>query len=199
MFVTQHRGVSDSSLIDRLWEHYERCYRRTAEQAPTREMFFRHEFDDVLRDATNRTWVVWEGNQPIGSTVIATDFAATRYLSRAYFETHYQHQTLEQRVHYILWVVIDQAWGAKGALARLARESLAVEAAEGALLVFDAPESNQKADTGGLAEIMSRMAAMVSRGTAVDLVTVQRYFAADFSQGVRYREQFDQGTEAVPA
>jgi hypothetical protein len=43
------------------------------------------------------------------------------------------------------------------------------------------------------------MAAMVSRGTAVDLVTVQRYFAADFSQGVRYREQFDQGAEAVPA
>ena len=199
MFVTQHRGVSDPSLIDRLWEHYERCYRHTAEQAPTREMFFRHEFDDLLRDATNRTWVVWEGNQPIGSTVIATDFAATRYLSRAYFETHYQQQTLDQRVHYILWVVIDQAWGAKGALARLARESLAVEAAEGALLVFDAPASNQEGDTGGLAEIMSRMAAMVSRGTAVDLVTVQRYFAADFAQGVRYREQFDQGTEAVPA
>jgi hypothetical protein len=199
VFVTQHRGVSDPSLIDRLWEHYERCYRRTAEAAATREMFFRHEFDEVLRDTTNRTWVVWEGSQPIGSTVIATQFSATRYLSRAYFETHYRQQTLDHRVHYILWVVIDQAWGAKGALARLARESLAVEAAEGALLVFDAPESNQKADTGGLAEIMSRMAAMVSRGTAVDLVTVQRYFAADFSQGVRYREQFDQGAEAVPA
>jgi hypothetical protein len=199
VFVTQHRGVSDPSLIDRLWEHYERCYRHTAEQAPTREMFFRHEFDDLLRDATNRTWVVWEGNQPIGSSVVATDFSATRYLSRAFFETRYQQQTLEQRVHYILWVVIDPAWGAKGALARIAREALAVEAAEGALLVFDAPESNQKADTGGLAELMSRMSAMVSRGTAVDLVTVQRYFAADFSQGVRYREQFDHGAEAVPA
>ena len=90
MFVTQHRGVSDLALIDRLWEHYERCYRQTAESAATREMFFRHEFDEVIRDSTNRTWVVWEGNQPIGSTVIATDFAATRYLSRAYFETRYQ-------------------------------------------------------------------------------------------------------------
>ena len=199
MFVTQHRGVSDPLLIDRLWEHYERCYRRTAEQAPTREMFFRHEFDEVLRDPTNRTWVGWEGSQPIGSAVIATQFAATRYLSRAFFETNYQQQTLEQRVHYLLWVVVDPAWGAKGALARMAREALAVEAAEGALLVFDTPESNQKADTGGLAEIMSRMAAMVSRGTSVELVTVQRYFATDFSQGVRFQEQFDQGTEAVPA
>lgn len=199
MFVTQHRGVSDPALIDRLWEHYERCYRHTAEQAPTREMYFRHEFDDVLRDATNRTWVVWEGDQPIGSTVIATDFAATRYLSRAFFETNYQQQTLEQRVHYILWVVVDAAWGAKGALAKMARETLAVEAAEGALLVFDTPESNQRADVGGLASIMSRLVAMVSRGTSVDLVTVQRYFAADFSQGIRYREQFDEGAEAVPA
>jgi hypothetical protein len=199
VFVTQHRGVSDPLLIDRLWEHYERCYRRTAEQAPTREMFFRHEFDEVLRDTTNRTWVGWEGNQIIGSAVVATQFAATRYLSRAFFETNYQQQTLDQRVHYLLWVVVDSAWRAKGALARMAREALAVEAAEGALLVFDTPESNQKGDTGGLAEIMSRMAAMVSRGTSVDLVTVQRYFATDFSQGIRYREQFDEGAEAVPA
>jgi hypothetical protein len=162
-------------------------------------MFFRHEFDEVLRDTTNRTWVGWEGNQIIGSAVVATQFAATRYLSRAFFESSYQQQTLDQRVHYLLWVVVDPAWGAKGALARMAREALAVEAAEGALLVFDTPESNQKDDTGGLAEIMSRMAAMVSRGTSVELVTVQRYFAADFAQGVRYREQFDQGTEAVPA
>ncbi len=199
MYVTQHRAISDPRLMDSLWDLYERCYRHTAEAAATREMFFRHEFDDVLRDPGNRTWVVWNGTQPIGSTVVATDFAATRYLSRAYFETNYCEQTLQRRVHYLLWVVIDRAWGAKGALARLARETLAVEAAEGALLVFDAPESNQKDEAGGLAELMKRLASMVSRGTAIQLVATQRYFAADFSQGARYRELIDSDSEAVPA
>ncbi len=199
MYVTQHRGIDDSTVVDRLWEHYERCYRSTAEAAATRETFFRREFDEILHDPTNRTWVLWNGSQPVGSAVIATDFAATRYLSRAYFENRYRDHALERRVHYLLWVVIDHAWAAKGALARLSREALAVEAAEGALLVFDAPESNQKADDGGLAELMRRHTSMVSRGTAVDLVAVQRYFAADFSQGVRYRELFDSDSEAVPA
>jgi hypothetical protein len=81
----------------------------------------------------------------------------------------------------------------------MGRETLMVEAAEGALVVFDAPEANQRSERGGLAEIMSRLAATVSRGTPVELLTTQRYFAADFSQGVRYRELFDSDSEAVPA
>lgn len=199
MYVTQHRGINDARLMVSLWELYERCYRRTSEQAASREMYFKHEFDDVLRDPCNRVWVVWEGSQPIGSTVIATDFAATRYLSRAYFEQRFAAQTLEGRIHYLLWAVVDPAWGARGALARMGRETLMVEAAEGALVVFDAPEANQRSERGGLAEIMSRLAATVSRGTPVELLTTQRYFAADFSQGVRYRELFDSDSEAVPA
>lgn len=199
MYVTQHRGVGETSLIDRLWEFYCRCYRSTAESAATREMFFRSEFDDIMRDPTNRIWVTWSGNQPVANSVIATDFAATRYLSRAFFETHYTEQTLEQRVHYLLWVVSDPAWGAKGAVARMARETLAVEAHEGALLVFDTPEANQKTDGGGLAEMMRRLATMVSRGTQVDLVATQRYYAVDFAQGVRYTEQCAEGHQAVPA
>jgi hypothetical protein len=57
---------------------------------------------------------------------------------------------------------------------------MAAEQREGALLVFDLPEENQPHPRGGGAELMHRMAAMVG-GAALVPLTVQRYYALDFS------------------
>ena len=62
----------------------------------------------------------------------------------------------------------------------MARQAMAVEAREGALLVFDMPESNQPNELGGAAELMHRMARQVGGARLVPL-TVQRYYELDFS------------------
>jgi hypothetical protein len=62
----------------------------------------------------------------------------------------------------------------------LARQALAAEARDGALLVFDTPEFNQPGDTGGAAELLHRLARMVAEPTLLPLNT-QRYFALDFA------------------
>ena len=64
-------------------------------------------------------------------------------------------------------------------LSRL-EEALAAEARDGALLVFDLPETKQGSDTGGAAELMLRMGQMVGEVSLLPLAT-QRYFALDFS------------------
>jgi hypothetical protein len=61
----------------------------------------------------------------------------------------------------------------------MARQAMAVEAREGALLVFDMPEDNQPHAAGGAAELMRRMARMVGEAQLLPL-TVQRYYALDF-------------------
>ena len=61
----------------------------------------------------------------------------------------------------------------------MARQAMAVEAREGALLVFDMPEDNQPHAAGGAAELMRRMARMVGEAHLLPL-TVQRYYALDF-------------------
>lgn len=63
----------------------------------------------------------------------------------------------------------------------LARQAMAVEAREGALLVFDMPEENQPNAEGGAAELMYRMAKTVG-GASLMPLTVQRYYALDFSR-----------------
>jgi GNAT superfamily N-acetyltransferase len=187
MFVTRHSHITDHALRERLWRLYELAYRGMSERAVTRESYFRSEFDDVLIEPTNRIWVLWRDDDPIAMAVISTDIGATRYLSRVYFETRYADHVLRGAVHYILWVVVHPLHEAKGVLVRLAREVIGLEADEGALLVFDAPEVNQPTDRGGIAELMRRLASMVSEGTPVDQIEVQRYYAVDFALGVRAR------------
>jgi hypothetical protein len=180
MFVTRHSPVTDSVLKDQLWTLYTRAYARTAEDAVTHEMLDRLEFNDQLSDTTNRAWVVWEDNLPVAMTMIATDVRRTRWLSEHYFKKNYPQQFASNKVHYVVWAVVDPSYVTKGVSMFLARQAMAAESREGSLLVFDMPESNQPNELGGAAELMHRMARQVGGARLVPL-TVQRYYALDFS------------------
>ena len=183
MFVTRHTHVVDVGLANKLWQLYELAYRGLAEKAVTREMLYRSEFDEAIADPSNRLWVLWDDNCPVGMSLVATDIGSTRYLSRAYFERHYPDHLQRNAVHYIMWLVIHPAHAGKGAILRLAKEGLALEASEGALLVFDTPEMNQPEVTGGFAEMMSRLAKSVDGPAPIHHLEAQHYFAIDFSPG----------------
>lgn len=180
MFVTRHSPVNDPRLREQLWTLYRRAYAKTAEDAVTHEMLERWEFDEQLGDSTNRAWVVWEGELPIAMTLVATDVKRTRWLSELYFKKHFPEKFRAGRIHYVVWAVVDPSWTTRGASLFLARHAMAAEAREGSLLVFDMPQDNQPNETGGAAELMSRMARMVGEATLIPL-TVQRYYALDFS------------------
>eukprot|EP01041_Mallomonas_annulata_P032002 gene32002-54414_t len=165
VFVTRHSNVTSPELREKLWHLYELAYRPMATEAVTRETFYRHEFDELLSDPSNRLWVAWQDQDPVAAAMIATDIAATRYLSRTYFDHHYPEHSLRSVVHYILWVVVHPAHVATGTLVRLSKEAFALEADEGALLVFDVPQVHQPAEAGGVAEMMYRTGNMVSPGT----------------------------------
>ena len=198
MFVTRHSPVSDPQLREQLWTLYRRAYARTAEDAVTHEMLDRHEFDDQVLDPTNRAWVVWEGELPIAMTLVATDVKRTRWLSELYFKKHFPEKFRIGRIHYVVWAVIDPSWTTKGASLFLARHAMAVEAREGALLVFDMPEENQPEATGGAAELMTRMARMVGEATLIPL-TVQRYYALDFAPSIPSTRDSDEDRSSATA
>lgn len=181
MFVTRHTHVVDSVLADKLWRLYDLAYEGVSEQAVTREMLYRSEFDSTIADPTNRLWVLWDDNTPVGMSLVATDIGSTRYLSRAYFELHYPDHMRRGMVHYIMWLVIHPAHAAKGAIVRLAKEGLALEASEGALLVFDSPAMHQPDASGGFAEMMARLSKVVAADAPVHHLETQHYFAVDFS------------------
>ena len=62
-----------------------------------------------------------------------------------------------------------------------ARDGMALEAADGALLVFDSPEVNQPGLTGGFAEMAARSARFVAGPAPVHHLETQHYFAIDFA------------------
>lgn len=181
MFVTRHTHVVDIVLADKLWHLYDVAYRGLAELAVTREMLYRSEFDEAIADPSNRLWVLWDDSTPVAMTLVATDVASTRYLSRAYFEHHYPDHMRRGAVHYIMWLVVHPGHAARGALVRLSREGMALEASEGALLVFDSPEMNQPGITGGFAEMAARSARSVAGPAPVHHLETQHYFAIDFA------------------
>ncbi len=188
MFVTRHNSVVERGLLERLWDLYELAYRRTAEEAASREMFYRSEFDSAIADSTNRLWVLWAHDEPVAMVLIATDIAATRYLSQPFFERHFTDHARRGAVHYILFVVVHPRYAAKGALTRMARDVLGTEAAEGVLLVFDSPEVNQPQDEGGVALMMERLAKMVVSGAPLLALDVSRYYGIDFAATSAYVE-----------
>jgi hypothetical protein len=182
MHVTRHSGVWDRPLLDRLWALYEIAFDPIAEAAVSREVLRRTEFEEVLRDPSFRVWLLWDGDEPIGMSVIATDLANSRYLSSAYFETRYPTHFRNGTVHYIYWVVVHPGREARGAIISLAKKCLALEADEGALLVFDTPETNERSVGGGFVRMMERLAQMVGAAAPVQLLEVQRYYAIDLSE-----------------
>ncbi|MEK0444443.1 MAG: hypothetical protein ACO3D1_03350 [Ilumatobacteraceae bacterium] len=178
MFITRHTRLGDVDLRDRLWNFYRRAYAQNPIQ-PFTELVNRSEFDESLLNPLNRVWVVWEQNQPIVMTVISTDVTTTRWLNPDFFRRNYAEHMRRGRVHYVLWVVVDPEVEVRGANIALAKEALAMEARDGALLVFDLVDSTQPNETGGAAELMLRMARMVGEANLVTLGT-QRFYALDF-------------------
>jgi len=131
-------------------------------------------------------------------TLVATDVKRTRWLSELYFKKHFPEKFRMGRIHYVVWAVIDPSWTTKGASLFLARHAMAVEAREGALLVFDMPEENQPEATGGAAELMTRMARMVGEATLIPL-TVQRYYALDFAPSIPSTRDSDEDRSSATA
>jgi hypothetical protein len=184
MFVTQHAGIWDRALLDRLWSLYVVAYEPMSETAVTNELLARIEFNEVLRDPSYRIWLLWDGEEPVAMCVIATDITRSRYLSTAYFEARYPTKLRSGKVHYIYWLVVHPVHAAKGAIIRLAKECLALEAQEGALLVFDTPQTNERSSGGGFAQMMERLAKMVGAPAPVQLLEVQRYYAIDLASAL---------------
>jgi len=179
MFITRHTRLGDVELRDRLWEAYRRAYANNP-VLPFTELVNRSEFDEALLNSTNRVWVVWEDNRPMVMTLIATDITSTRWLNPDYFRQHHAERMRKGLVHYVMWVVVDSDVEVRGANIALAKEALAAEARDGALLVFDLPETRQPDDHGGAAELMLRMGQMVGEVQLVPLAA-QRFFALDFT------------------
>ena len=117
-------------------------------------------------------------------TLISTDITSTRWLNPDYFRTHFAERMRKGLVHYVMWVVVDPDVELRGANIALAKEALAAEAQDGALLVFDLPETHQPNDEGGAAALMLRMARMVGEADLLPLSS-QRFFALDFAPNQR--------------
>ncbi len=195
MHVTRHSHITDPSLVERLWTLYTRAYLPVVEETVTHEMLDRVEFAEQLRSPVNRLWVVWDDALPAAMTMISTDVRSTRWLSEHFFAKHHPERFAAGRVHYVVWAVVDPGYVSRGAVVHLGEHCLAVEAQEGALLVFDTPETNQPNETGGSAELLLRLARMVGDAELVP-ISVQRYYAIDFAPERRYREAPD--VEHVP-
>jgi hypothetical protein len=189
MFITRHTRLGDVELRDRLWEFYRRAYANNPLH-PFTELVNRSEFDECLLNSTNRVWVVWDGDRPVVMTLIATDITSTRWLNPDYFRRNHAERMRKGLVHYVMWVVVDSEVEIRGANIALAKEALAAEARDGALLVFDLPEAHQPTDERGAAELMLRMARIVGEVQLVPLAS-QRFFALDFSRALRDDERTD--------
>ena len=198
MFVTRHSHLTDAVLNERLWELYEASYGPVSERSPSHEMLFRDEFDDAVRDPSNRLWVLWDDDSPVAMTLIATEIGPTRYLSRGYFDGRFPEHTSRGAVHYIMWLVVHPVYAAQGAIVRLAREVLQREADDGALLVFDCPEVHQPGVSGGFAEMMHRLANAFVGPAPVQHLGTSYYYAVDFG-AVADRKAVAEQAEPQPA
>ncbi|MEL6890597.1 MAG: hypothetical protein AAFP84_03305 [Actinomycetota bacterium] len=183
MYVTKHTTLTNTELVDALWELYDNAYDKIAEQDVTREELYRHEFNEVLADATyNKTVIHDPSGAPIALSVIATDIGITRYLSVPFFRRRYPERLRQGRIHYVMFAVVHPDHQTGRAVAELCKAGLIPEADAETLLVFDLPESNQPDERGRGAELLHRMSKIVAGGdTKLESFGVSRYYAIDFA------------------
>ena len=159
MFVTRHHGVTDRRVRDQLWS----LFAIATGAAPStgrgrllRTEVARADFDEQLLRTTSRVWVVWADTAPIAAALIETGAGPHGV------------PVPGDVVHHLRWVVSHPAHLGSGALVRLARDAFAAEAAEGALLVFDASDGAAvpvATDDATAVELVRRLAAMVAVST----------------------------------
>jgi hypothetical protein len=128
--------------------------------------------------------------------LVATDIGATRYLSRAYFERAEAERMAKGLVHYVMWIVTHPDYQGGRAMFTLTHGALAQESEEGALLVFDLPESNQPNQEGGLADLLFRLAKTVGP-VNLEEHGGSRYYALDFAPVEEVATQASPDTERV--
>lgn len=181
MYITRHSNVTNRDLLESLFALYEQAYSKIAEEDITREVLYRHEFDEVMADPTYRTTVVRDDDgEPVAMSVIATDIGVTKYLSRPYFQRRYPERLAEGRIHYVMWAVVHPEHQGSRAVFDLIRAGLQPEASDGTLLVFDLPESNQPNESGGGAELIYRAARSFAE-VELESFGMSRYYALDFA------------------
>jgi hypothetical protein len=102
-----------------------------------------------------------------------------RYLARRFPEHH-----ARGAVHYCLFLLVHPDHRRSRALPLLARAGFGAEADEGAVVVFDCPQSNQPYDGFGLADVMQRLAQSVSPEASMVNLEVHQYYGLVLESGL---------------
>jgi hypothetical protein len=183
MHVTRHRSILDTDVIERLWDLYVAGFITNRDEAVSRELLHRHEFDREMRSQTTRVWVVWEEDRPVAMAAVDTDIAQNDWVNVNFLARRFPEQHRRGAIHYCMFLLVHpEYWGTR-AMAMLAKTGFAVEAAEGAIVVFDVAEVNQPTDGMGVATVMARLAGSVAHVDMVQL-EVHRYYGMILNGGV---------------
>jgi hypothetical protein len=172
--VTLHYEITDTPMIDRLWQLYERGFKETADRAIYRMMLFRSEFEQEMRTSATRKWLVWDDTTPVGISAVATDLTSSSFwINPRFLARRYPEQFAAGRVHYTLFLVVDPEYRSTRAASLLMRKGMAMEAREDVVLIFDVGDANQAEDGGGLAAFAARSGGSVDD---LEIIETQRYY-----------------------
>jgi hypothetical protein len=181
--VTRHRSIYEPSVIERLWELYRDGFLTNRDESASRTMLYRDEFDREMRSGSTRIWVVWDEERPIAMAAVATDLASNDWVNARFLAKKFPDADNRGAIHYCMFLLVHPDYWGTRAMAMLAKSGFAVEAAEGAVVIFDVAECNQPTDDMGLANVMTRLAGAVADVELVPL-EVHRYYGLILNHGV---------------
>ena len=156
----------DAADAEPLWEAYAEAFGALADEAATRMVLHRSEFDAQLADPHIDKTIAWDDDAVAGMTALATDLEAVPWVSPAFWARQ------PRPVYYLAWTFVRRGYRGAGLAGALLTPAAQRALDDGAVVGYDTCRSN---DERGFTQGIAR--AMAALGVAPpQLVDEQRYY-----------------------
>lgn len=99
-------AVVDDALGEALWALYLLAFEGLREQAASRHMLTRAEFDLEALDARVTKYIAWRAEEPVGLVTLTTDLTTIPWISPEFYARRYPEQTARDAVFYTSLAVV---------------------------------------------------------------------------------------------
>jgi hypothetical protein len=171
MQVTQEVAMQPD-IVERYWRLYEDAFAPLALVAPHRQNLLREEFYEEMNDERIIKFVLWDDDEPVGMSLVATDLTAVPWVSPEYFAHRFPEHFADGRIYYFGALLMAPSHQRDGSLHCLTDELANFVVRNDGMIAFDCAGINERVVPGFCRSALDRQAEHVK----AEKLDAQHYF-----------------------
>lgn len=132
----------DEEQLDQAWALYASAFEQLRYAAVQRHLMYRHEFDEVMRDARVSKYLALDSVRIAGLATFSNELDAMPLISPDYFARRWPNEYADKRVWYLGFFAVDHAYRGTGVFDQVIAKLWAQVRAHGGVAGLDVCDYN---------------------------------------------------------